>query len=264
MFLSHLYVSEQPPCIRRLQAWGGPIAAAAARASGATTRTARTAPRRGLRAWATAAAGAWAERGPASASCRRPGPGSSSRTTRWGAGGIGWVSTLYACSGRNREGTPCVVVLGQHTWCAAEGLAVASALRTVRDEWIPRPQVRECLEVVRDVLSHSSNSGSSNGRGAGGAGGAAGGGGGGGGGDDGSGGQPPLLLAALLCGGLPYVLRLLLQNDSLADMAARQGLYGAVLALVRCGPAACASAPRRKHPLLARRQRSNCAYAAPP
>ncbi len=92
--------------------------------------------------------------------------------------------------------------------------------------------MRECLEAIRDLLSHSNSS--SSGGGARGAGGAAGGGGGG----SGGGGQPPLLLAALLCGGLPYVLRLLLQNDSLADMAARQGLYGAVLALVRCGPGA--------------------------
>ncbi|GIL78402.1 hypothetical protein Vretifemale_7873, partial [Volvox reticuliferus] len=80
-------------------------------------------------------------------------------------------------------------------------------------------EVRSCLKALLNVISPSSRYP-------------------GGGGGSGSGralaSPPPLLHAVLQYGGLPYLLRLLFQNDSLLDMGQREGMYREALALVKC------------------------------
>ncbi|KXZ45434.1 hypothetical protein GPECTOR_54g174 [Gonium pectorale] len=113
---------------------------------------------------------------------------------------------------------------GDH-YGAGVGAAAAAARQAAHDrqESADR-EVRACLAELSDIIAASCRTP---------AGGGAAGGGAGGGAAAVSSAPPPVLLAALQYGGLPYVLRLLLQNDSLLDMAQRQALYGITLALVR-------------------------------
>ncbi|GFR41568.1 hypothetical protein Agub_g2288, partial [Astrephomene gubernaculifera] len=130
---------------------------------------------------------------------------------RYGDGGKAWAKGVGYGGGQ-----------GGHNEAAAAAAAVKAAQERQRqaDE-----EVKSCLSELLVALSAGASSGAGRATG------------GGGGSCSSSGGAlaspPPVLLAALQCGGLPYILRLLLQNESLLDMGQRQGLYNVVLSVVR-------------------------------
>ncbi|GIL68579.1 hypothetical protein Vafri_21833 [Volvox africanus] len=100
--------------------------------------------------------------------------------------------------------------------CGSDNVAAVKAAQERQRE--ADDEVRSCLKALLAVISPSGYPG-----------------GGGGGGDGGRAlaSPPPLLHAVLQYGGLPYVLRLLFQNDSLLDMGQREGMYREAMALVK-------------------------------